>query len=126
MIGRRTLLAAAGSAAISAIAGKAIAQTSTSDAPIAPPTTECAARKADGVHVFKGIRYGASTGGANRFSAQAAGAVDGGTHDALAFPPMTPQPPVAVNKCCLVDLRHREDCLINVGRRRCVTAASDP
>ncbi len=119
MIGRRTLLALAGSAAISAIAGKAAAQTSASDAPIASTRYgKVRGVTQDGVHVFKGIRYGASTAGANRFRPPKPPEPWTDVRDALAFPPMSPQPPIAVSKLFAswtFDTEVSEDCLgVNV------------
>ena len=119
MIGRRTLLALAGSAAISAIAGKAAAQTTASDAPIASTRYgKVRGVTEDGVHVFKGIRYGASTAGANRFRPPKPPEPWTDVRDALAFPPMSPQPPIAVSKLFAswtFDTEVSEDCLgVNV------------
>jgi para-nitrobenzyl esterase len=46
---------------------------------------------ADGVHVFRGVRYGADTGGANRFRPPQPPAPWSGTRDALANGPAAPQ-----------------------------------
>jgi para-nitrobenzyl esterase len=47
----------------------------------------------DGISVFKGIPYAASTAGANRFRAPQPVAAWSGVRDALAYPNMAPQPP---------------------------------
>src|SRR5579871_1404740 len=92
MIARRTLLAAAGVTAVAAIAGKAGAQSASSDAPIAN-TKYGKVRGAtnEGINVFKGIRYGASTSGANRFQPPKAPEPWSDVRDALHFAPMAPQ-----------------------------------
>ena len=87
MIHRRTLFGAVAGL----LATKAKAQTMT-DAPIAT-TAHGRVRGAtdQGIHVFKGIPYGATTAGAARFHAPAPPAAWSGIRDALAYPPMAPQ-----------------------------------
>lgn len=68
-------------------------------------------RVADGVHVFKGMRYGASTEGAGRFMPPSRAPAFAGVRDALDYGDQAPQIPTA-----LADSRAMtEDCLrINV------------
>ncbi len=61
-------------------------------APVATTNTGQVRGATDGgTHVFKGIPYGASTGGEGRFRPPAAPAPWSGVRDALAFAPMCPQ-----------------------------------
>jgi para-nitrobenzyl esterase len=90
MIGRRELLAGVGSAALaSALPPK---PAGADDGPIAT-TTNGKVRGAtnDGINVFKGIPYGASTAGANRFRPPKPPQPWEGVRDALEYPPMSPQ-----------------------------------
>jgi para-nitrobenzyl esterase len=49
----------------------------------------------DGIMTFRGIRYGASTAGANRFMPPVKPSVWKGVHDAFAYGPASPQAPSA-------------------------------
>lgn len=92
MIKRRTLLALAGSTAIAAVTGTAKAQGSSTDAPVvATKSGKVRGATSDGIHVFKGIPYGASTAGANRFRPPKPPAPWTDVRDALNFAPMAPQ-----------------------------------
>jgi para-nitrobenzyl esterase len=85
---RRSLLLAAGAAAA---AGALPAHAAKPAAPARSPIVTTAAGKvrgattADGVHVFKGLRYGADTGGANRFAPPREPRAWTGVADALAY-----------------------------------------
>ncbi len=70
----------------------AAARTDASSAPIA--TTQygrVAGRTNEGIHVFKGIPYGASTAGPGRFLPPSAPASWSGVREATSYPPMCPQ-----------------------------------
>jgi para-nitrobenzyl esterase len=88
----------------------------------------------DGVHRFYGIRYGAPTGGANRFRPAAPAAPWSGVRDALEYGPLCPQTGSLVDDALadnqvigpLPSLPQSEDCLVlnlwtpglNDGRKR--------
>ena len=85
------------------------------DAPIAS-TAHGRVRGAtdEGIHVFKGIPYGATTIGAARFHAPAPPADWSGIRDALAYPPMAPQSiftPGSLFASWTFDKELSEDCL---------------
>jgi para-nitrobenzyl esterase len=93
MIKRRTLLTLAGTTAIVTLTGAAKAQTSPADAPLAATKYgKVRGATSGGIHVFKGIPYGASTAGANRFRPPKPPAPWTDVRDALTFAPMAPQP----------------------------------
>jgi para-nitrobenzyl esterase len=110
MIQRRTLFGVMAGV----LAAKAKAQTMT-DAPIATTTYGRVRGATDqGIHVFKGIPYGATTAGAARFHAPAPPSDWSGIRDALAYPPMAPQStfaPGSLFASWTFDKELSEDCL---------------
>ncbi|MEZ5766058.1 MAG: carboxylesterase family protein [Xanthobacteraceae bacterium] len=82
----------------------------------------------DGISVFKGIPYAASTASANRFRAPQPVAPWSGVRDALAYPNMAPQPPAPRAACSPPGPIRRASARIASasasGRRACATAAS--
>jgi para-nitrobenzyl esterase len=115
MIRRRTLLAVAGGAAFATIVGRSFAQNTGSDAPVA--TTKYGKVRGvtkDGVNVFKGIRYGASTAGGNRFQPPQPPTPWTEVRDALNYAPMSPQvitPFTGLYASWAADEGISEDCL---------------
>jgi para-nitrobenzyl esterase len=110
MIYRRTLFGVA----VGLLATKAEAQPMT-DASIAT-TVHGRVRGVteDGIHVFKGIPYGASTAGAGRFHEPRPPIDWSGVRDVLTYPPMAPQPlftPGALFASWTFDKEISEDCL---------------
>ena len=110
MIRRRTLFGAA----TGLLAAKARAQ-SMIDAPIATTAHgPVGGATEDGILVFKGIPYGATTAGAARFHAPAPAAAWSAVRDALAYPPMAPQSaftPGSLFTSWTFDKEISEDCL---------------
>src|SRR5579871_851913 len=77
---------------MTAPAGGAAARVTT-DAPIATTAAgKVRGQVVDGINIFKGIPYAASTAGANRFRKPQPVQEWSGVRDALAYPPMSPQP----------------------------------
>ena len=112
MIGRRTLLAAVGGTVATALTRRAGAQGS--EAPVAA-TNHGKVRGAvkDGVNVFKGIPYGATTT-SSRFKPASPPAPWTEVRDAFEFPPMSPQPvsnPTSLFKSWGTETKAGEDCL---------------
>jgi para-nitrobenzyl esterase len=110
MLHRRTLLGATAGL----VAARARAQSMT-DAPIAA-TAHGRLRgvTADGIHIFKGIPYGATTAGAARFHAPAPPTAWSGVRDALVYPPMAPQAAISLGglfASWTFDKEISEDCL---------------
>ncbi len=126
MIRRRTFIAA--TAAIAAPSAKA---QSMPEAPLAATQHgRVRGASAEGVHVFKGIRYGASTAGANRFRSPQPPAPWSDIRDALAFAPMSPQPIISLGglfASWTFDTEMSEDCLaLNVWTRGLRDGAKRP
>ncbi|MEZ6031338.1 MAG: carboxylesterase family protein [Hyphomonadaceae bacterium] len=107
---RRALLAAGGALALGACVS------TLTPSPSSDPIVETAAGKyrglsANGVYVFKGMRYGASTAGAGRFMPPRAPEPFAGVRDAFEYGDQTPQAPGGL----AADTAMSEDCLrINV------------
>ena len=92
MLERRTLLTIAGAAAAAALSGTVRAQSVPSGAPVATTKNgKVRGATTDGINVFKGIRYGASTAGANRFRPPRPPEPWSDVRDALEYAPMSPQ-----------------------------------
>jgi len=119
MIERRTLLALAGTTAITALTGAAKAQGPSTDAPVAATKYgKVRGATSDGIQVFKGIPYGASTVGTNRFRPPKPPAPWTDVRDALNFAPMSPQAIINLSglfASWTFDKEISEDCLaVNV------------
>ena len=92
MIERRTLLTLAGTAAVAALTGTVRAQNTSADAPVATTAYgKVRGAMSNGINVFKGVPYGASTAGANRFHAPKPPQPWTAVRDALKYPPRSPQ-----------------------------------
>lgn len=126
MLNRRTLVAGVGAAAGVSLVAPAFAASvrprqAASGAPVLGPvvkTTNGAVRgyRANGVHVFRGLRYAAPTGGANRFKPPVKPAPWTGVMETLiaAGGPSAPQrqdPPNALGAGFSSDAPVSEDCL---------------
>jgi para-nitrobenzyl esterase len=81
----------------SAVAGAARAASPAQTAPVAETRTgKVRGTIRDGISIFKGIPYGASTAGANRFRKPQLPRAWSGVRDALAYPNMAAQPPAPI------------------------------
>jgi para-nitrobenzyl esterase len=114
VLNRRSLLAGSGAAGTLALASRAV------QAQRSAPVVETSAGKAAGssngpVNVFKGIPYGAPTGGAGRFMPPGKPLPWGGVRTAIDYGPRSPQlPPVNLMPEEAIDLDRApmsEDCL---------------
>ena len=116
---RRTLIGAAGAATVSAMSGKVAAKSQSNGPPIASTLYgKVRGETVDDIHIFKGIPYGASTAGANRFAPPKPPTPWAGVRDAQTFAPMAPQQ-LRINPTLLASWTFQkeisEDCLaINI------------
>jgi len=110
MIRRRTLLGTAATI----VASRAEAQSMTEGSIATTVHGRVRGATENGIHVFKGVPYGATTGGTARFHAPVPPTAWGGVREALAFPPMAPQSSIALGglfASWTFDKDMSEDCL---------------